>query len=120
MTIVILIDGRRREKAMTEAAVAEGRVRSERHGRILKIVIDNPAKKNAFVPEMMAQLAAAMTELDRDPELWVGVLCAVGDDFTAGLDMPKFFGPTATPSQIPDDHIDPFGMRNHCRKPLVT
>src|SRR5665213_1105561 len=107
-------------KVMSERAVVEGQVRSERHGRILKIVIDNPARKNAFVPEMMAQLSAAMTELDRDRELWVGVLCAEGDNFTAGLDMPKFFGPTATPTQIPDDHIDPFGMRNQCRKPLVT
>ena len=105
---------------MTETAVAEGRVRSERHDRILKIVIDNPGKKNAFVPEMMAQLAAAMTELDRDPDLWVGVLCAEGDNFTAGLDMPKFFGPGAKPAAIPEDHIDPFGMRNQCRKPVVT
>ncbi|HEV2364116.1 MAG TPA: crotonase/enoyl-CoA hydratase family protein [Caulobacteraceae bacterium] len=105
---------------MNQGAVVEGRVRGERHGHILKIVIDNPAKKNAFVPQMMAQLSAAMTELDRDPDLWVGVLCAEGDNFTAGLDMPKFFGPTAAPSQIPDDHIDPFGMRNQCRKPIVT
>jgi enoyl-CoA hydratase len=105
---------------MSESAVVEGRVRSERHGHILKIVIDNPAKKNAFVPAMMAQLSVAMTELDRDPALWVGVLCAEGDNFTAGLDMPKFFGPTATPAQIPDDHIDPFGMRNQCRKPVIT
>ena len=43
---------------MTEVAVGEGRVRSERHDRILKIVIDNPAKKNAFMPEMMAQPGA--------------------------------------------------------------
>jgi enoyl-CoA hydratase len=105
---------------MTEAVALEGRVRSEHHGRILKIIIDNPAKKNAFVPEMMAQLAAAMTELDRDPDLWVGVLCAEGDHFTAGLDMPKFFGPDAKPSEIPADHIDPFGMRNQCRKPVIT
>ena len=98
----------------------KGRIRSERHGHILKIVIDNPARKNAFVPEMMAQLAAAMTELDRDPDLWVGVLCAEGGDFTAGLDMPKFFGPAASPIEIPEDHIDPFGLRNQCRKPVVT
>ncbi len=43
----------------------------------------------------MAQLSAALTEPDEDPELWVGVLSAEGDHFTAGLDMPKFFGPTA-------------------------
>jgi len=105
---------------MSEAVATEGRVRRERHGHILQIVIDNPAKKNAFTPEMMAELAAAMTELDRDPDLWVGVLCAAGDHFTAGLDMPKFFGPGAKPSEIPEDHIDPFGMRNRCRKPVVT
>jgi enoyl-CoA hydratase len=105
---------------MVEPTGGEGRVRSERHDRTLKIVIDNPTKRNAFVPQMMAQLAAAMTELDRDPDLWVGVLCAEGDNFTAGLDMPKFFGPGAKPSEIPDDHIDPFGMRNRCRKPVVT
>jgi enoyl-CoA hydratase len=104
---------------MTEIAV-EGRVRSERYDHILKIIIDNQAKKNAFVPEMMAQLAAAMTELDREPDLWVGVLCAEGDHFTAGLDMPKFFGPDAKPSEIPEDDIDPYGLRNWCRKPVVT
>lgn len=118
MTIVMQND--RQGNAMIETAVTEGRVRSERHDHILKIVIDNPAKKNAFLPEMMAQLAAAMTELDRDPDLWVGVLCAEGDNFTAGLDMPKFFGPGARPTGIPEDHIDPFGMRNQCRKPVVT
>lgn len=31
----------------------EGRVYHERHDHVLKIVIDNPAKKNAFSPKMM-------------------------------------------------------------------
>jgi enoyl-CoA hydratase/carnithine racemase len=48
------------------------------------------------------------------------VLCAVGDDFTAGLDMPKFFGPKATVKPRPEGNIDPFGLANRCRKPLVT
>jgi enoyl-CoA hydratase/carnithine racemase len=124
MTIIIQNDGAWTNALggtdMTETAATGGRVRSERHDHVLKIIIDNPAKKNAFVPEMMAQLSASMTDLDRDPELWVGVLCAEGDHFTAGLDMPKFFGPGAEPSEIPEDHIDPFGMRNQCRKPVVT
>ena len=33
----------------------EGRVYHERHDHVLKIVIDNPAKKNAFSPKMMEQ-----------------------------------------------------------------
>lgn len=101
-------------------ATAQGRVFHERHDRILKIVIDNPAKKNAFSPEMMLQLSEALTLLDRDDSLWVGVLCAAGNDFTAGLDMPKFFGPTATAQPRPEGNIDPFGMANQCRKPVVT
>ncbi|MFI4933558.1 MAG: crotonase/enoyl-CoA hydratase family protein [Caulobacterales bacterium] len=99
---------------------AEGRVRHERHGRILKIIIDNPTKKNAFLPEMMAQLSDALTLLDRDHDLWCGVLCAEGDNFTAGLDMPKFFGPGAKTVPQAEDSIDAFGLRNICRKPIVT
>lgn len=98
----------------------QGEVRWERHDRVLKITIDNAAKKNAFSPEMMQQLSQALTELDRDETLWAGVVCAAGDHFTAGLDMPKFFGPGATAKPIPDGNIDPFGLKNRCRKPVVT
>jgi enoyl-CoA hydratase/carnithine racemase len=80
----------------------EGRVYHERHDHVLKIVIDNPAKKNAFSPKMMEQLSDAFTLLDKEEDLWVGVLCANGDNFTAGLDMPKFFGPTATREPRPE------------------
>ncbi|MGH7022190.1 MAG: crotonase/enoyl-CoA hydratase family protein [Caulobacteraceae bacterium] len=105
---------------MAEAAVQVGRVRQERHGHILKIVIDNPGKMNAFSPQMMEELSAAFTALDRDNALWVGVLCAEGKHFTAGLDMPKFFGPTAVKLERPAGNIDPFGLENRCRKPVVT
>ena len=42
---------------------AEGTIRTETHDRIFKIIIDNPAKKNAFSPAMMEQLSDALTEL---------------------------------------------------------
>ena len=100
--------------------MSAGRVYTERHDHILKIVIDNVAKKNAFSPEMMAQLSDALTLLENDDDLWVGVVCAVGSAFTAGLDMPKFFGPTATVKPDPEGNIDPFGLANQCTKPIVT
>src|SRR5215472_39677 len=102
------------------ADAVPGAVRHERDGHILKIVIDNPTKRNAFSPGMMAELSEALSLLDRDDELWVGVLSAVGDHFTAGLDMPKFFGPTAKPVPRPEGNVDPFGMGVQCRKPVVT
>ena len=104
---------------MSESAT-EGRVHAERQGRILKIVIDRPEKKNAFSPAMLRQLSDALTDLDADDALWVGVLCAAGDHFTAGLDMPQFFGPKASAKPLPEGNVDPFGMAKRCRKPLVT
>lgn len=97
-----------------------GHVRQERHGHILKMVIDNPTKMNAFSPQMMEELSTAFTVLDRDDALWVGVLCAEGKHFTAGLDMPKFFGPTAVRVSRPPGNIDPFALENRCRKPIIT
>lgn len=98
----------------------EGAIRQETVGRILKITIDNPAKRNAFSPEMMRQLSDALTTLDRDDALWVGVICAAGDHFTAGLDMPRFFGPGATARPLPVGNVDPLGLTGTCRKPIVT
>ena len=98
----------------------EGRVVTERRDHILKIIIDNPAKKNAFSPDMMLQLSDALTLLENDDDLRVGVLCANGSAFTAGLDMPKFFGPTATVTPNPPGNIDPFGLDNQGTKPVIT
>ncbi|HTO54723.1 MAG TPA: crotonase/enoyl-CoA hydratase family protein [Myxococcota bacterium] len=97
-----------------------GRVRSETQGKILRITIDNAQRRNAFTPEMMRELSDALTELERDDELWVGVLCAEGDHFTAGLDMPKFFGPGANPAPLPSENVDPFGLTRRSSKPIVT
>ena len=104
---------------MPEARPA-GRVYHETVDHVLKITIDNVTRKNAFDPEMMEQLSDSLTLLDREDDLWTGVLCANGDDFTAGLDMPKFFGPDAKTIPRPGDNVDPFGMTIKCRKPIVT
>src|SRR6188472_2990377 len=71
---------------MSEAKTPAGQIRSEVHGRVFKIIIDNAAKKNAFSPEMMAQMSDALTTLHNNDEYWVGVVYAEGSDFTAGLD----------------------------------
>ena len=105
---------------MTDTPLVEGRIRHEAHGYVLKIVIDNVAKRNSFSPEMMEQLSDAFTLLDRSDDFRVGVLCAEGDHFTAGLDMPKFFGPNAKPRKRVEGNVDPFALSKRCRKPVVT
>ena len=75
-------------------------------------------KKNAFDPDMMLQLSNALTELHNNPELWVGVITAEGDNFTAGLDMPSFNA--YEPNTNPETNINAFGLGNSRKKPIIT
>ena len=102
------------------AGETTGKILSEVENHILKITISNASKRNAFDPDMMLQLSNALTELDVNPDLWIGVLTAEGDHFTAGLDMPKFFGPGANPTPIPEENVSVFGLGKTCSKPIVT
>ncbi|MBI2737271.1 MAG: crotonase/enoyl-CoA hydratase family protein [Rhodospirillales bacterium] len=104
---------------MTDAAKT-GTVRTETDGRVFRIEVDNVAKKNAFTPDMMEKLSEAFTAFDADDEAWVAVLCFAGDHTTAGLDMPKFFGPTRERRDSPAGNIDPFALKRRTFKPVVA
>ena len=95
-------------------------VRISVQDHICVISLDNPAKKNAITPEMMQQLSQHLTAFDDDDELWVAVLDPAGEHATAGLDMPKFFGPGATAKPIPPQQVDPLGLGRRCRKPVIS
>ncbi|KAF1066114.1 crotonase/enoyl-CoA hydratase family protein [Variovorax sp.] len=101
-----------------EAGTPEVRMTVE--GHVAVISLDNVAKKNAITPELMHQLSQRLTEFDDDDDLWVAVLDPAGEHTTAGLDMPKFFGPTSTAKPIPDDQVDPFALKKRCRKPVIS
>ena len=87
---------------------------------ILLITVDRTEKKNAFTPKISRELAAALTRLDEDPALFVGVLTFAGEHTTAGLEMPLFFGPDAELRAEGPAAVDPFGLRRRLTKPLVT
>ena len=95
---------------MTQSA-EPATVRTETDGHVLKIVVDNMAKRNAFTPDMMARLSDAFTAFDRDDEQWVAVLSFAGEHTTAGLDMPRFFGPTREQRDSPAGNVDPFALK---------
>jgi len=69
---------------------------------------------------MMFQMSDALTLWIIPMNIGLGVVCAEGGDFTAGLDMPKFFGPKAENWDLRDGTIDVFALANRCRKPIVT
>lgn len=89
-------------------------------GHVCIISLDNAAKRNAISPEMMQELSRQLTAFDDNDELWVCVLDPAGEHSTAGLDMPKFFGPGVTARPIPAEQVDPLGLGRRCRKPVIA
>lgn len=103
----------------------EGSVDCEVRDHVLLIRINRPNKLNGFTPVMMRGLAQAYTRLEQDDSLRVGVVCAEGKHFTAGLDLPTI-APFMRSGQrlFPLGEVDPFelGMDGHPRrsKPLIV
>jgi enoyl-CoA hydratase len=75
---------------MTTIEVSTELVLTERHDGVLTITINRPRQKNAINRETAIQLAAALDQLDADPELSVGVLTGAGGTFSAGMDLKAF------------------------------
>jgi len=99
----------------------DGQIELEVRGHVLLIGIDRPEKRNGFTPKMFVELAAAYTRLEQSHELRCGVLHALGDHFTAGLDLPRI-APLRQAGKplIPPEEVDPFGLREPRRtKPVV-
>lgn len=94
-------------------------------GHVLLIGINRPAKRNGFTVKMFRELGEAYTRLDDDPNLRVGVLHAMGEHFTAGLDLPDF-APLMKKGEkaVPLGLVDPcdLGMAGYRRrqKPMVV
>src|SRR6185436_15249594 len=96
----------------TDAAPPEGRITTEREGRVMAIGIDRPKKLNGFSPQMLTELAQAFTELEQDEQSWVGVLYAVGAHFTAGLELDKVAPVMRERGTVfPVGLIDPLSLR---------
>jgi len=105
---------------MTDAS--DSRVVVERRGHLLLIGLNRPEKRNAADFSMLQQLALAYGELERDPELRVGVVHAIGDHFTAGLDLADV-GPRLGPTGldiVPEGGINPWQVEGtSLKKPVV-
>ncbi|TFC19615.1 crotonase/enoyl-CoA hydratase family protein [Cryobacterium algoritolerans] len=95
---------------------------TERRGHVFLIGFNRPDKRNAADLALLQQLALAYGELERDPDLRVGLVYAVGDHFTAGLDLADI-GPRLGPDGIdivPEGGIHPWQVDGQAlSKPVV-
>jgi len=71
--------------------MSEGKLRVERDGPIGRLVLDNPARRNAIGGDMWRAIPKAMAELDADPAIRCIVLRGEGTAaFAAGADISEF------------------------------
>ena len=102
--------------------MSDDRVLVERRGHLLLIGLNRPEKRNAADLAMLHQLAQAYTLLHTDAELRVGVVHAVGEHFTGGLDLADVGPALASGSAdlLPPGTIDPWGLATEpVAKPVV-
>lgn len=98
------------------------RITFERIGRVARIGLSRPQKRNAFDLQMLRELAQAFTDYEDDADLWCALLFAHGDHFTGGLELNEV-GPAVASGApfFPDGLVDPLGLGARRRnKPLVT
>ena len=99
------------------------RITVERDGHLLLMGLNRVDKRNAADWRMLTELALAYGELDRDPELRVGVVFAHGEHFTAGLDLADI-GPRIGPeglSLVREGGLDPWRVQTRgVSKPVVV
>ncbi len=88
-------------------------VTTVRRGDLLVITLRRPEVKNAIDSDMSRGVLSALSTLDADDGLRVGVLTGAGGTFSAGMDL-KAFARDGLPESIDDI------FRNGCRKPLIA
>ena len=92
-------------------------------GHIRHLQLNRAEKMNAANRQMLSELSLSYAEADRDDNVRVVVVSAVGDHFTAGLDLGDVLG-TATQSGLdltPEDGIDPWGISTDpISKPVIV
>lgn len=69
---------------------AEQELLVEERGKVLLLTMNRAQARNAMSLAMATQIADALDELDRRPDLTVGVITGAGGTFCAGMDLKGF------------------------------
>ncbi len=62
-------------------------VELQQRGRVAILILNNPARRNAFTHDMRRDLVAKMETLNHDPEIRAVVLTGQGEHFCVGADL---------------------------------
>ena len=63
----------------------------EKRGKVAKVIMNRPDKKNAMNPQLVMDMAQVLEDLRYDDSVAVLVLTGAGNSFCAGMDLKEFF-----------------------------
>ena len=89
-----------------------------REGRLLRVTLNRPAKRNALTSAMCVDLVRAFRGAEEDRAIGAILLDAGGDVFSAGMDLDEAIAPGA--AEANEVHEDLFTIGVKLRKPLIA
>lgn len=89
----------------------------ERHGRVVRLVMNRPEKRNALSFALCRELVDAIGHADRDLHVGAIILAANGSAFSAGMDLHEAGGPR--PQDLSEVHEQLFTLPFRLNKPVV-
>ena len=90
---------------------------SERHGRVLRLVLNRPEKRNALSAGLCRELVDAIGRADRDTHVGAIILAANGGCFSAGMDLDEVGRPRG--EDISEMHEQLFTLPFRLNTPVV-
>lgn len=94
-------------------------IKIEKKGRVAIVTLNRPDSLNALNAEVMADVAAAFAEIDRDKSIAVSVLTGEGRAFAAGADI-KEMQPQSFSDMYVEDYFAGWDRFAACRKPVIA
>jgi enoyl-CoA hydratase/carnithine racemase len=93
----------------------------ERHGGIATITLNRPEVLNALDPATYAEITDAFMEIERDPQVRVGIVTGAGDRaFTAGADLKLMHTGASDPGEWAPWRADRWDFGLTTSKPLIA
>jgi enoyl-CoA hydratase/carnithine racemase len=93
-------------------------IEAQRDGRLLRLTLNRPEKRNALDLAMCREIVAALNEAGDDPGIGAVLLSAKGSAFCAGMDLTE--APTANPQALAEAHDALFTFHDWARKPVIA
>ncbi len=90
-----------------------------RFGRVLRIALNRPEKRNALSADLCRALADALDEAAQDPATGAILLTGNGKSFCAGMDLGEVGSGASTPPDLAALHERLFNFGARADKPLI-